>query len=118
MDKAGGILINFMVASFSAIYYSIHSSEFFLKLILVNIIIALFNTIPLDTLDMGRVLRYTLLCRFDESSVEKILTVISMVSVNLLAVTCLAVNIFTGFNLSLVIVTVYLYVITLFKKWS
>ena len=114
----GGVLVNFIIAISGAVYYYVSGSDFSLKLTAVNIIIAIFNMIPIDTLDMGRVLRYTLLCRIDENKCDRILSVISMAFVNLLAIGCLAVNVLVGFNLSLIIVTVYLYVITLFKKWS
>ena len=114
----GGILVNFIIAFTGILYYYLWGSIFALKLTAVNIIIALFNMIPLDTLDIGRVLRYTLLCSIDENKCDRILSIISAVFVNLLAIVCLTVNIFIGFNLSLNIVTVYLYVITLFKKWS
>ena len=58
----GGIGVNFVIASLSAIHYLLYGSDFTFKLSAVNVIIALFNMIPIDTLDMGRVLRYTLLC--------------------------------------------------------
>lgn len=114
----GGVLVNLILALSGFIHYCITDSDFFLRLTAVNVIIAIFNMIPIDTLDMGRVLRYTLLSSIDEDICDRILSVISAVSVNLLAVICFAVNVYIGFNLSLIIVTVYLYVITLFKKWS
>lgn len=114
----GGVAVNFVIAIFSAIHYYLSGNLFSLKLTAVNIIIAVFNMIPIDTLDMGRVLRYTLLCSIDENRCDRILSIISAVFVNLLAIGCLGVNLFIGFNPSLIIVTVYLYVITLFKKWS
>ena len=114
----GGIVVNFIIAVVSLLRYSIAGDEFSLKLGAVNIIIAIFNMIPLDTLDMGRVLRYTLLCSIEEHRCDRILGILSVVSVNLTLIGCIAVNIFIGFNLSLIIVTIYLYVITLFKKWS
>lgn len=114
----GGVLVNLILALMGFIHYCFTGSGFSLKLIAVNVIIAIFNMIPVDTLDMGRVLRYTLLCSVDADKCDRILNVLSAVSVNLLAVICITVNIYIGFNLSLIIVTVYLYVITLFKKWS
>lgn len=113
-----GVLVNIILAISGAVFYCFSGNEFSLKLTSVNIIIAIFNMIPIDTLDMGRFLRYTLLCSIDENKCNRILSIISAVFVNLLAIVCLTVNIFIGFNLSLNIVTVYLYVITLFKKWS
>ena len=114
----GGVAVNFVIAIFGAIHYYLSGNLFSIKLTAVNIIIAVFNMIPIDTLDMGRVLRYTLLCSIDENRCDRILSIISAVFVNLLAIGCLGVNLFIGFNPSLIIVTVYLYVITLFKKWS
>ena len=114
----GGIMVNFIIAISGTIYYHLYGSVFSLKLTAVNIIIALFNMIPLDTLDMGRVLRYTLLYCTDENKCDRILNVISIVFVNLLAGICFIYSLFIGFNLSLIATTVYLYVITLFKKWS
>ena len=114
----GGILVNFIIAGIGAIHYYVAGDSFSLELTAVNIIIAIFNMIPLDTLDMGRVLRYTLLNKVDENKCDRILTVISVVFVNFILIGCIAFNMLIGFNLSLVIVTAYLYVITLFKKWS
>jgi stage IV sporulation protein FB len=114
----GGIGVNFLIAIVGLLFYYVFSSAFSMKLSAVNIIIALFNMIPLDILDMGRVLRYTLLCSIEEHRCDIILTAISFVTVNLLALVSIAVTLFIGFNPSLVAVTLYLYVITLFKKWS
>ena len=111
-------MVNFIIAFACIIYYYLTGDIFSLKLSIVNIIIALFNMIPVDTLDMGRVLRYTLLVMIDEGRCERILNIISLLSVNLIACICLLYSLFVGFNLSLIIVTIYLYVITLFKKWS
>lgn len=114
----GGIGVNLLIAFMSILYYYLSGNSFCLRLAVVNIFIALFNMIPIDTLDMGRVLRYTLLCIYDESKCHSILNVLSTVSVNLLAGLCLFYSISFAVNPSLIAVTVYLYVITLFKKWS
>ena len=114
----GGIGINFLIAFAGIIYYYLSGSDFALKLTAVNVFIALFNMIPIDTLDIGRVLRYTLLYSIDEDKCDRILSVISLIFINLLAVICFSYTILIGFNLSLITVTLYLYVITLFKKWS
>ena len=114
----GGIGINFAIAIMSAIHYYLYNSNFSLKLSAVNIIIALFNMIPIDTLDMGRVLRYTLLCYEDEDKCQKLLNILSLIFINILAIGCVLYSLFFCLNISLITVTVYLYVITLFKKWS
>jgi stage IV sporulation protein FB len=114
----GGIVVNFIIALVGVVGYYITDSFFCLKLTLVNIIIALFNMIPVDTLDMGRVLRYTLLVWTDESKCDRILSIISFISLIFLGGICFLYSLLIGFNPSLIIVTLYLYVITLFKKWS
>lgn len=114
----GGIGVNLLVAFISGLYYYLKGTDFCLRLAAVNIFIALFNMIPVDTLDIGRVLRYTLLCFYDEGKSHKILYTVSVLSVNVLALLCLIYSIRLSVNPSLIAVTVYLYVITLFKKWS
>ncbi|MBO5937580.1 MAG: hypothetical protein J6Q79_08250 [Clostridia bacterium] len=114
----GGIMVNFVIAGISALCYCVYASDFALKLAAVNIFIALFNMIPVDTLDIGRVLRYTLLCYTDEGKCQRTVNIVSLVFVNLLVAGCIVYCLFLGFNISLIAVTVYLYVITLFKKWS
>lgn len=114
----GGIGINLLIAFMSALYYYLTGTGFSLRLTAVNLFIALFNMIPIDTLDIGRVLRYTLLCFYDESGCHKILNIISAAWVNLLAAGCIFYTVSYCVNPSLIAVTVYLYVTTLFKKWS
>ncbi len=115
---SGGILINFLIAFFSYLYYYLQSSSFALKLMGVNIIIALFNMIPIEVLDMGRVIRYTLLSFTGENLCDRILKIVSVIFVNALAVATVCCSIFIGINISLIAVTLYLYIITLIKKWS
>ncbi len=114
----GGIGVNLVIAFIGVTDYYLNGSDFSLRLSAVNIFIALFNMIPIDTLDIGRVLRYTLLCLYDENKSDRILYIISAVSVNLLAVGCIVYTVSFAVNPSLIAVTIYLYVITLFKKWS
>lgn len=114
----GGIGINLLTATVSALYYMFSGCSFTLRLTAVNIFIALFNSIPIDTLDMGRVLRYTLLSLYDEIKCSTVLNVLSAVTVNMLLLTTIIYSIKFTVNPSLIAVTVYLYVTTLFKKWS
>ncbi len=114
----GGILVNFLIAFFSCLYYYLQGSSFALKLMGVNIIIALFNMIPIEVLDMGRVIRYILLTFAEESRCDRILRIISVIFVNALATATIFYSVFIGINVSLIAVTLYLYIITLIKKWS
>lgn len=113
-----GIGVNLILALSGYVCFIFIQNDFAFMVSAVNIFIALFNMIPIDTLDMGRVLRYTLLGIYDENKTDRILSIISFISVNFLAVMCVAYTLIFTVNVSLIAVTVYLYVITLFKKWS
>ena len=114
----GGILVNFLIAFFSCLYYYLQGSSFALKLMGVNIIIALFNMIPIEVLDMGRVIRCTMLSFMEENLCDRIIKTVSFIFVNALALATVCYSIYIGINISLIAVTLYLYVITLIKKWS
>ncbi len=115
---SGGIIINFLLAFLSIIYYYLMQSKSALTFSLINLLIAFFNCIPIYVLDMGRVLRNLFMLNFNEEVSEKILNGISVVFVSLLAAFCCIYNLSVGVNISLIAVTVYLSIITLFKKWS
>lgn len=114
----GGIIINFVLAFLSIMYYYFIGDNFSLMFSLINILIASFNCAPIEVLDMGRALRCFLMLRLDYDKAGKMLTIISFAFVNVLAAACLAYTAFYKINVSLIAVTVYLYIITLFKKWS
>ncbi len=114
----GGIVINFLLAFLSVMYYYLMKSQAALMLFCINILIAAFNCIPISVLDMGRALRCLFMLKFNEVESEKLLHIISLAFVNLLAVSCCLYSAFVSVNVSLIAVTLYLYVITLFKKWS
>ena len=114
----GGIMINFLIAILSYLYYYFINSDFALKLMVVNIIIGIFNMIPIEVLDMGRVIKYSLMSSQKDFQADRILGIISAVTVNLLAVCSLLYTVAVGINPSLIAVTIYLYIITLIKKWS
>lgn len=114
----GGIFVNFVIALFAFFYYYICGSNLAIRISLVNLMIAAVNSVPVNVLDMGRVVECLLLCRFSEEKVGKILGMISFIAVNLSAVFCLVYTFKIGLNVSLIAVTVYLYIVAIIKKWS
>ena len=85
---------------------------------LINLLTALFNCIPVYVLDMGRALKCVLMLISDEAESERVLSIISIIFTGSLAVFTVLYSAFISVNVSLIAVTVYLFVITLFKKWS
>lgn len=114
----GGILINFFLAFLSIIYYYLMKSQTALIFALINLLTALFNCIPVYVLDMGRALKCVLMLISDEAESERVLSIISIIFTGSLAVFTVLYSAFISVNVSLIAVTVYLFVITLFKKWS
>lgn len=114
----GGIIVNLVLAFPAIMYYYFMKSQTALMFSLINLFIALFNCIPLNILDMGRALRCLLMLKYDEARTDKKLRVLSLICVNALAAVCVLYSAFICVNPSLIAVTLYLYVITLFEKWS
>ncbi len=114
----GGIIINFLLAFLSIIYYYLMRSRTALIFALINLLTALFNCIPVYVLDMGRALKCALMLISDEAESERVLDIISMIFLCLLTVYTAVHSAFVNVNVSLIAVTAYLFAITLFKKWS
>ncbi len=114
----GGIIINFLLAFLGVMYYYFMKSENALRFSLINVFVAAFNCVPVNVLDMGRALRSMLMTKYDETKADRLLGIASFVSVNIIMTFCFGYCLLVGVNLSLIFVSLYLYVITLFKKWS
>ncbi len=114
----GGILVNILIAIFSFFYYYICNSDLAIKTALVNLLIAGVNAIPVSVLDMGRALECLLSCFYSNEKVTMILNYISFVTVGFSLLFTVVYTIILGVNLSLIAVTVYLFIVTVIKKWS
>ncbi|MGN0487480.1 MAG: hypothetical protein ACI4GB_09645 [Acutalibacteraceae bacterium] len=114
----GGIAVNALLALCGGIFYRVTCSVFSLQFLLVNVMIAGFNIIPVGTLDFARAIRCFLLRRMEDEKAEKILDRISYLSVSLLLAFAVIFSVFGTFNPSLIAVSLYLLVITFKKKWS
>lgn len=118
LTALGGIMINFLLAFLSIMYYHLKGNNYAFAFFFVNIFLAAFNCLPVEVLDMGRALSCLLLISYDEAKVRHIADIISFVTVNLLLAFAVCFTVFIKLNFTLIFVSVYLYVITLFKKWS
>ncbi len=114
----GGIIINFLLAFLGGMYYYFTKSENALMFSFINIFVAAFNCVPIGVLDMGRALSSMLMTKYDEAKADKAVSIISLASVNIIVLFTLGYCLFVEINFSLIFVSLYLYVITLFKKWS
>lgn len=114
----GGIIFNLFFCLVCFLFYCADKKENLLKLIVVNLLVACVNAFPVSVLDMGRAIKYILLSFFSEGKCEIISEKISYLSVILMLVFTVSYSFIYGVNISLIILTVYLYIIIFLKKWS
>lgn len=104
----GGIIVNLIIFSSSLVVYKIIQKQTLLIFALINLLIALMNSFPLGTLDMGRAVKFLLLINIDEEKAQKISEAISftffVVFLVFTVFYCMLVNV----NFSLIAVCIYL----------
>lgn len=114
----GGIFINLPVALWGIIYYYISGAVTGFEVFFVNAVIASVNMLPVKVLDMGRALECLLLCFIKPEKTYRVLDTVSLFSVNAFAVGVVLYTVFSSVNISLIFITLYIYIITVLKKWS
>lgn len=114
----GGILVNFTVALCGIIYYYIRKADSGFEIFFVNAAVAAVNMIPVKVLDMGRAIKCVLLLYFKNEKAERIADAVSFCAANAFAVAVILYTVCFSVNISLIFIAVYLYAITMIKKWS
>lgn len=112
----GGIFGNIVLFLSGVFFYSFYKSLWSLQLMAVNAFIAAFNMVPVSLLDFGNCLFCIISHKASTDKAEKTLSVVSQITVIILTLFCVAYNIFIGFNISFIAVTVYIILITTLKE--
>lgn len=81
-----GVTVNFALALCAYITYLFFRSDFYLCVCAVNLVIAVFNLLPVESLDGARGLEFILLRRIPENSARKIMNEVSLVTTILLII--------------------------------
>lgn len=103
-----GVFVNFCLAFVSYMIFLAAKSEFFLSVTAVNLVIGVFNLLPVESLDGGNVLRCILISRIPVEKAESTLTDVS-ITVVIMLIIFFAVTVFTKtVNPSLTVVLIYL----------
>ncbi len=108
----GGIAFNLIACLLSWLLYAAVSKEALMLFAAVNLLVALFNSLPSFFLDMGRAVGFLLLTVFSQERTEKITACISVFTALMLDTALIVYTAFIGFNVSLFAVTVYLNLLT------
>lgn len=114
----GGIIGNFILAFLSLLFYYFSKRTVCFKLFGVNAFVALFNLLPVRQLDAGRFAECILKSAVDDCISERVMSVLTVITVLILSVGCIIYNIYIGLNVSLIAVTAYLIFITIFKEFN
>ncbi len=110
---SGGIFANCLLSFCGMFFYAVHNSIFGAQLCAVNAFIAAFNLLPVRILDCGRCLECVFGALFSFEKSEKLLSVISCVTVAIITLLSVLYNIFVSFNISFIAVCLYIILITL-----
>lgn len=103
-----GILVNLVLFFIGSAVYCETRSETAFTLAAVNLFIALMNSLPLGSLDMGKAVNYALLMHISEERSQRICRIISSVFCALFIVFTFFYCILVKVNFSLIAVCIYL----------
>ncbi len=104
----GGPIINAFITFICCIIFAFYNSEWVLTFACINLIIMIFNLLPIKKLDGGRILYYLLSIKFDFMACSKILKITSLCFIFVIFVWGIYVFIVSHFNFSLIIIAIFL----------
>lgn len=108
-----GVFVNFLISFMSYIAFCFSGSDFFFKVFGVNLVIGIFNILPLEELDGAVCLNFFLLRRIGEEkakvTVDTVSVIFGIVLISFFSVTVY----FKKVNLSFAVVIIYLLILML-----
>lgn len=110
-----GPFMNFIIALIFYVVNLKYSNELNQKIIIVNLIIGLFNMMPVFALDGGRALESVLKMHFSENTGEKILKLVSFITLVIMMSFGFYILISTGYNFTFLAISIYLTVLLFVK---
>jgi hypothetical protein len=111
----GGILFNLSAAIIFLLMSLVYPTELFSFAFAVNLTVALINSVPNISLDLGRAAYYFLLTFKEEEKAERIMNALSSAFALLTALFFILYTVFEKLNISLAVVTLYIVILT-FKR--
>ena len=111
----GGILFNLSAALVFSVLRCIHPTEIFDFALAVNLTVALINSVPNISLDLGRAIYCFMLVYSNEERAEGLMRILSSVFALLTVIFFILYTVFEKLNISLAVVTLYIVILT-FKR--
>ena len=110
----GGPLMNFIIVIICCAILCVYNDNSILTLACVNLILMIFNLLPIKKLDGGMVLYHSLSRKYDLNFSYLILKITSIVFISLIFIWGIYIFIVSRYNISLIIIAIFL-VISLFS---
>ena len=111
-----GPIVNLIIALVSFVFYKFYCNEQMLKISTINLMLGLFNLIPIEPLDGARAIKNTLSMFLDEQCIDKILNSILWFFLILLYWLSIKVINLSGYNFTLLIFCIYISLCIIFKR--
>lgn len=112
---AGGPCFNLVVAIISYFFWSQTQNEYILFFLLANIILGVFNLLPISALDGGEILYSFLAYRFGDAKANRIVALCSLLVLVPIATLGFIVLFESRYNFSALFLSIYIILLVLFK---
>ena len=111
-----GPLVNIIISILSLILYKFYTCELIIKICTVNLLMGIFNLVPIEPLDGARVIKNTLSIFLDEQCINKAMNVFLYLFLGVLFWLSIKILIWSGYNFTLLLFCVYISLCIIFKK--
>lgn len=111
-----GVIVNFLAAIFSYILYYFSQIEIFFTVSAVNLLMGVFNLLPVSNLDGGQALYLILTKKLSFETADKIIDLLTILLIMPTAVIGFIILFNSKYNFSLLLVSIYLLAALVLKK--
>lgn len=112
----GGVMINLIFGSVCFVLYLIFKYNFLIVLSGTNILLLIYNLLPIDTLDGGQALYLILSSKLSEKATERTMLILSLVILFPCTVLGFLLLLQSKYNFTLLLTSLYLIAVILLKK--
>lgn len=116
ITAVSGPMMNFFLLFVFVLLYAFYRKDIFLEMAAINLIIGLFNIMPVFSLDGGRALESLLLERLPSDKSEKIITAVSIAFLIPMNFFGFYILIKSGYNFTFLAISIYLSVMLFIKN--
>lgn len=112
----GGVMMNLIFGSVCFVFYLVFKYNFLIILAGTNILLLIYNLLPVDTLDGGQALYLILSSKLSEKATERIMLILSLIILFPCTVLGFLLLLQSKYNFTLLLTSLYLIAVILLKK--